>query len=826
MVWRLGIHRPYAAKDFQYGVDVTASNNYYSQADGRYTGERFANGRFYVRASKLQAGQANVQTMLDVRDLDGQRLASISRSLTLSQKTGALAGETSGGKPVYLFAPRYIHKAQDFMGTYALYNEPARMHFVGKDMLYGVTVYHYKAEYLHGSTPIQNAIPTPNIPAGLKVVYHPNVQLWIEPTSGWLIKIADDTTVDLADAHSGKTIAPYNHFYAHYTDATVRQQAAYAAELRYQLRFARYTAPACVLLLLLSIPTIWYMRRIHSAKLTVRVLAVVILAGNVITLLGWIFSSRQFISGFAGGVGINPLAFNEFAVFLLGLASVYRRQSRLVGVVSGMFVAAAGFVALLGCLHIIGFRLDEVLWKGTLQNLETTLPSDLSVHDAGMFVLLGLALVGIAHRRTVFMLRAVSFTASSVLIFSGAALLIDFLQLDHQVSLGYLAPLSPIMSVMLVAAAYLLLQVVETFGPIARVKRFAMLRQLIWPTIVSLPLIVVALVVQFRHNTMASHAQTLFMVQAESIEAQLGTQVDVYKATLLGTQALYAASHSVEPDEWHTFVSNYTHNSFTEGMEAVGYAPIVRANDVAVYSSSVRQYASSFTIFPSTSNTTLIPVQYIEPRTANVQKLLGYDLSSNQLLNGALNQAEQTGKAAISDKLRTDELPGISQKGDTNFVVVQPVYTNGMPTDTVARRHAAIQGYVFAVISVQNLIKSVSMPTGAQLDFQIYDGYQADPEELLYDTHQAHPEEGTSLQETNNVYALDHPWTIAFEAKPDFEAHELTGQNVNSALVVFSVVYLLGIGAVYVALVYRRRYTSARKHQKALHSGGQNGTII
>lgn len=809
LLWYKGAGQPYNPKSFSYSANTIASDDLYDQSTQRYLGERYSSGRFYVQVLSSRKAQATIRTALTVHALNGETLAGINTQRLISTNTGQFLN--TAGRPLndYLFAPANLRNGQDFSDSYVLYNRPAQARYVGQETIYGLQVYHYRLNYPNSTDLTAPGIPTHNLGSGNTATFQPNVQLWIEPATGWLIKVTDHTNISVTNKQSGAFVRPYDVFSATYTDASIHQQVAYAANLRNQAVFSEHVAPSCLCVLLFIVLFFVYIRRLHTSEAFIRIVFGGLGTAIFAVLAGWSFHYTPFLTFFMGSVGINPLVALDFAIVLISL--VYIREIRWLSMVLGFALAVVNQVAILGLLHITGFRLDEVIARTTILNMNSVTPSQMSLHEAGMFILLGLCIALISYRRGPIARKVCGFLASIVIVFNIFCILIQFLQINALFSLSLLYPLSAAASLMFCGVGYLLLLTIlpSTQATLQTNGRIA--RQLVRPAILVLPLFVGVIIMQFRQNVATDQLRASFMRRTAIISSQMTERVHIYEATLLGTQALFAASHDVEASEWQAFVSDFTHNSFTKGIESVGYAPVVAPDSTAYGTAMQSSRTTPVAIFPKTSDHTLTPVQYINPQTAANDKQIGYDLSSNAVIAVAIGQAGRTDTGVITGTIRLGDLPG--GRRQAGFIMFEPIYKHGLPISTAAERQAATQGYVFAVIGMRDLVQSAIGKEYATIEFQAYNGYLTNPEHILYDSRKGYTagKYVPAFSGSSTITVLSQPWTISYEALPAFNTANEQTTWLNDTVVAGSIVYLLGVAGVYLIVTYRQQVRSARR---------------
>jgi len=119
----------------------------------------------------------------------------------------------------------------------------------------------------------------------------------------------------------------------------------------------------------------------------------------------------------------------------------------------------------------------------------------------------------------------------------------------------------------------------------------------------------------------------------------------------------------------------------------------------------------------------------IEPRDRNTG-VLGLDLGSGNTRRVAAEEAASRNELAISRRIRLKydgrDVPG--------FLLFLPVYRRGAVIDTPEHRLAALQGWVYAPVRIDNLMLGVAESVGRQVDFQIYESDGVRAGTMIYDS--------------------------------------------------------------------------------------------
>ncbi len=110
------------------------------------------------------------------------------------------------------------------------------------------------------------------------------------------------------------------------------------------------------------------------------------------------------------------------------------------------------------------------------------------------------------------------------------------------------------------------------------------------------------------------------------------------------------------------------------------------------------------------------PVQYIEPVKGN-ELIIGFNMASEPIRRAALEQARDTGKAAVTERIRL-----IQGDKEFCFIICFPIYREGMPTSTVDQRRAALEGFSIGIFRIGDALASaINIVTPQGIPFDLFD---------------------------------------------------------------------------------------------------------
>ena len=296
-------------------------------------------------------------------------------------------------------------------------------------------------------------------------------------------------------------------------------------------------------------------------------------------------------------------------------------------------------------------------------------------------------------------------------------------------------------------------------------------------------LMVTFLVAFYVHHSAQAKDQARFDNSVKQINTILDSRLDTYVALLRAGTGLFAASVSVEPDEFHQFVNRLELQRHYQGVQGIGFSVRVTPEQKDQLTDLMhREGNTSFKIWPEGNRAEYHSIIYLEPLDRRNQVAIGYDMFTDPTRRAAMEQARDTGLPAASGRVTL--VQEIDDEKQAGFLIYAPVYRNGALTNTVEQRRAALFGFVYAPFRTRDLLTSaLEAREYPGIDFQVFDGSKADPDNLLYNSAPAtnSVSEASRFSVTTTLPVAQRSWTLNFRTNRDFEA----GSGTNLAMPTF-----------------------------------------
>lgn len=291
--------------------------------------------------------------------------------------------------------------------------------------------------------------------------------------------------------------------------------------------------------------------------------------------------------------------------------------------------------------------------------------------------------------------------------------------------------------------------------------------------------------------------QAQFERLTERVQATLRRRFDTAALLLQGAAAFPLASDHVTAADWSVYLRAMS-AQLGDGVVGLGYVERIPRTDIETLEARMHAEGEAFfKVQREGRNDQLYVVVAIEPRGHNTE-VLGLDIASGVTRRQAAEMAARENALILSRRIRVNydgrEVPG--------FLLFQPLYRKGPVPPTQEERMAALRGWVYAPIRIDQLMDGVAESAVQQIDFKLFEGDEMRPGNLLYDSEgQLQGEPDRVITEHNlpadllrTVQSMDiygQRWTLLLSARPEFSRAALNSLPS----------WVLGVGTVFSVLV-------------------------
>ena len=244
-----------------------------------------------------------------------------------------------------------------------------------------------------------------------------------------------------------------------------------------------------------------------------------------------------------------------------------------------------------------------------------------------------------------------------------------------------------------------------------------------------------------------------------------------YELVLLGVKGYYDGSDSIEREEFQAYVQALRLPETRPALQGVAYVLNLPADELDAHVEQMRNKGFlSYNVHPQVAQSHHTPITHIEPQSSDNLKALGFDVSTITTAREALDRARDTGKLALTSRLRLQQ--DVGRDAVTGLVMYLPLYRKDADLGSVEGRQRGIVGWVSAPFRMNDLLQGMARQLYSDIDLVVYDGDPQSAESLLYgDANLAAAAQGAApgLRATQQIALGGRTWTLVMQPLPAFE---------------------------------------------------------
>ena len=286
-----------------------------------------------------------------------------------------------------------------------------------------------------------------------------------------------------------------------------------------------------------------------------------------------------------------------------------------------------------------------------------------------------------------------------------------------------------------------------------------------------------------------------FTRRAVELQKNIAFQMETYVNALVQTKSMMAIAPQLSRLNFKRYVDSLGLIENYPGIQGIGYTVRIRAAALRSHVEQVRRSGfPQYAVWPQTPRADYFSILYLEPFDWRNQRAFGYDMYTEPTRRSAMAAARDLGQPAASGKITL--VQETHEKQQPGFLIYVPVYQNGMPTQTVDQRRAALRGFVYSPFRAHDLFQGIVRTGGiaANIDFAVYDGPTATADNLLYhyagNADPARPR-STAFQKSLQLEVAGRPWSVLITALPGFSSGWTRSAPVVTLLAGLSITLLL-----------------------------------
>ncbi|MDB5727549.1 MAG: response regulator [Noviherbaspirillum sp.] len=304
-------------------------------------------------------------------------------------------------------------------------------------------------------------------------------------------------------------------------------------------------------------------------------------------------------------------------------------------------------------------------------------------------------------------------------------------------------------------------------------------------------------------QTLIDDSQASFDFRVRETAQRIEQRMATYEQVLRGAQGFWrAASEEAASDNFRLYVDALRLDERYPGIQGIAISRIVPKERLNEHVAAMRAKGyADYQIRPPGERAVYTSITQIEPFTGLNLRARGFDMFSEQVRRAAMERARDTGKAAVSGKVRL--VQEVERNGQAGFLMYLPLYMSGAAADTMEARRASIIGWVYAPFRMNDLMQGLGGERSTDLRVRIFDDETMAEQAQLYDSlgAAANPARGPLFSTVQHLDIAGRPWTISIASGPGYESRIDSGRpafiavaGIGMSLLLSALVWLLATG--------------------------------
>lgn len=264
---------------------------------------------------------------------------------------------------------------------------------------------------------------------------------------------------------------------------------------------------------------------------------------------------------------------------------------------------------------------------------------------------------------------------------------------------------------------------------------------------------------------------------ADKVVIAVKETMDAYEQVLRGGVGLFHAFGTVTRAQWAAYVASLKLAETYPGIQGVGFATIVKAEEIAELEESERRNGlADFTVRPAGVRELNTAILYLEPLDWRNRRALGYDMYSEPVRRKAMQRALEAREPSLSDRVTL--IQETDQDVQAGVLLYLPVNQRPVAGQQVAEAERKLVGFVFSPFRMRDLMSRVLEDaddfSAKLIRVAVYNGTAMTPASLLFDSSSdpgaaAEPERAGFIQNrTLTVHGTT--WHFQMSSRPLFES--------------------------------------------------------
>lgn len=266
-----------------------------------------------------------------------------------------------------------------------------------------------------------------------------------------------------------------------------------------------------------------------------------------------------------------------------------------------------------------------------------------------------------------------------------------------------------------------------------------------------------------------SEDQSQFNNFTRDVKMDIEYRVVNYTQSLEGLGGLFAASETVNQDEFYAYIDRLDWQQNYPGIKGIGYGIYVRSADDILSAKQVAKGLNSNKIWPEDVDNQFHSIIYTENQHGLQDRVFNDDIFKNPSQINAIKQACSTGLASISDRIRLT-----NNSSSSEIIIYIPIFRKYSLNHTSNNKSSQLIGYIYSLVNVEKLIEGIfSNDERGPISFQIFNYVKPQPNKLIY---QSVPNNiwyhNTQFVENCSINFVNQQWLVSVKAQPSFDNQE------------------------------------------------------
>jgi signal transduction histidine kinase len=265
------------------------------------------------------------------------------------------------------------------------------------------------------------------------------------------------------------------------------------------------------------------------------------------------------------------------------------------------------------------------------------------------------------------------------------------------------------------------------------------------------------------------------------LESSIENKINLYIALLKGAKGFIEITPELNRNNFAEYTARLNLDNNETGVQGIGFTKFIKADEQdSLIKKMNAEGFTDFKIFPDYETESYHAVVYLEPFDERNKKAIGFDMSTQTHYREAIEQARETGNAAVSAKVILTQANEIdNQEG---FIIFLPVYQKDEAPYFNKQKSENLHGFVFIIFRASDFFNEIHQTIpDRDISFRIYDN-EPNPQNLLAQTEFNSSNRLNFANLTDEKYEAQNKleiagrtWILKYNALPVFEEQSSVG---------------------------------------------------